>query len=470
MTMKNSKLLLALKTLDASEWRAFEDFVASPFFNKKEALVRLCNYLKKQAARGFPIKKMQRQLVFNHLYPNEPYNEKQLNYDMSLLLQLAERFLRLRHFEGKSSLPDYHLLSAYIERGLDKNYEYAFQRAAQQLESTNYKNDDYFLAKYLLAEVADAHFSLKNERRFDPALQTAADNLDLFYLSRKLRLLCNMLDRQKFITADYKLHLFEEINSYLQKQSFHDIPAIALYQELLFMLTAPNAHLHFQQFREMLQSQTSLLPAGEIQALYRFAINFCIQQIRFGAKQYATELMALYKEGIDNQALLEDGKISPWTFKNMVKLGLGLRQFDWVEALVRHYSSKLETDKRADAYHFNLADLHYHRKEYPLALHHLNQVEFSDIHYHLGAKVMLLKIYFETKETEAFISLISTFRVFLQRNKQVPKEVKTPYLNFVNLLHLLSKTNHKNKEALREKISSMDMLTDRSWLLQWLEP
>jgi hypothetical protein len=105
--------------------------------------------------------------------------------------------------------------------------------------------------------------------------------------------------------------------------------------------------------------------------------------------------------------LLERGQISPWTFKNMVKLGLGLQQYDWVENFVRNYSEKLEANKRTDAYHFNLADLFYHRKNYDEALIHLNQVEFSDIHYQLGAKVMLLKIYFETDATEAFLSLVS---------------------------------------------------------------
>ena len=69
--------------------------------------------------------------------------------------------------------------------------------------------------------------------------------------------------------------------------------------------------------------------------------------------------MDLYIEGIKNNILLENGQISPWTYKNVVKLGLGLKRFEWVESFVREYSQYLSAREREDAYHFNLADLFF---------------------------------------------------------------------------------------------------------------
>lgn len=466
--MENSKLLLLLKTFDASEWRAFKDFVESPYFNKNKELIRLFLYLKKQAGKGFPAAKVQREAVYAAVYPGEPYNEKQLNYTISLLLKLAERFIAVQCFEKSYIEPDYQALTEYSQRHLEKNYAYILQQADVKLEAFPYRNEAYYFQRYLLADVAHTHFSAKNERRYDPALQEAADYFDIYYLIKKLKYACNMLDRQKFISADYQLHLVSAIKSYLLERDFNAIPALMIYWQLLQMLTEKEAVIYFNNFRQLLKNHIQLFPPPEARELYGFAINFYIQQIRVGEKQYAQDLMTLYREGIDNQVLLENGRLSPWTFKNMVKLGLGLRQYDWVEQFVLAFSSKLDEDKRQDAYHYNLADLYYHKGNITQTLYHLNQVEFSDISYHVGAKSMLLKIYYENNETEAFLSLVSTFRVFLQRNKRVPKDVKMPYLNFVNLLYELFRHRKTHRSMLEEKIKSTPMLTERQWLLEQL--
>lgn len=467
--MKNSKLIALLSTFTGNEWRAFDDFIRSPYFNKNKDLVRLCRHCKKLAKRNFPEQKLEREKLFVAVFPGQDYDDKQLNYAVSALLKLAEQFIGLQRYEQEPVLPSYHQLLSYVERDVDKNYHYIFRQTEDRVEAQAHRNADYFFQRYLLAEVADAHFAKKNVRQYDPNLQAAADFLDVFYVAKKLRYLCMMLDQQKFIQSDYHLHLLPEIKSVLATGGVGDQPVIAVYHALLLILSSEEAEAHFQKFIELLRAHLSIFPQEEQRGLYQFAINFCIHQIRLGQKQYAQNLMQLYREGVANEVLLEAGQISPWTFKNMVKLGLGLQQYAWVEDFVRNYSEKLEADKRTDAYHYNLADLFYHKKNYDEALFHLNRVDFSDIHYQLGAKVMLLKIYYETDATEAFLSLVSSFKIFLLRNKRVPKRVKAPYEHFVNLVNEIFKADEAHFDQLRAKIETTKMLTDRTWLLQQLD-
>ncbi len=464
--MKNSKLIALLATFTGNEWRAFDDFVRSPYFNKSKDLIRLARYCKKLAKNDFPEEKLERQEVFAAVFSGRDYDDKQLNYAMSALLKLAEHFIGLERYQQEVVLPSYHQLFSCVERDVDKNYHYIFRQTHDQVEAQAHRNADYFWQRYLLAEVADAHFAKKNVRQYDPNLQAAADFLDAFYLAKKLRYLCMMLDQRKFIQSDYRLHLLSDIKSVLAAGDFSHQPAIEVYHALLLMLSSETAEAYFQEFTRLLRAHLSVFPREEQRGLYQFAINFCIHQIRLGEKKYAENLMQLYREGVANEVLLEGGQISPWTFKNMVKLGLGLQQYAWVEDFVRNYSEMLEADKRTDAYHFNLADLFYHKKNYDEALFHLNRVDFSDIHYQLGAKVMLLKIYYETDATEAFLSLVSSFKIFLLRNKRVPKRVKAPYENFVNLVNELFKTDEAHFDQLRAKIQTTKMLTDRTWLLK----
>ena len=58
--MLNSKLIQILQTFDSKQRRAFEDFVGSPYFNKQSELVHYYKYLKKLAAKGFPVHSVSR--------------------------------------------------------------------------------------------------------------------------------------------------------------------------------------------------------------------------------------------------------------------------------------------------------------------------------------------------------------------------------------------------------------------------
>jgi hypothetical protein len=466
--MIKSKLVSLLRTFDTKELRAFKDFVASPYFNKQESLINFYQYLKKWASKGFPEERLERKAVFQALYPAQGYDDKAMNHLMSQLLKLAEQFIAYRKMEQNNIALNYYTLSSYVERKLDKPYNHILNRSRTKLEASSTRDDNFYLQQFLLSDLVEQHFSTKKIRQFDESLQEAADHLDVFYLVKKLKYLCAMLDRQKLLHVDYQLKLVEEIETALAQNDYSDIPSIAIYHQLFLTLTAEQSEVHFFQLKGLLEKYDQQFSAQEMQDLYYFSINYCIQKIRVGQKQFAKELMELYQTGIEKEFLLDKGKISPWTYKNMVKLGLGLNRYDWVESFVKDYSLHLPEDKRADAYHFNLADLHYHKKEYDLAMDHLNQVEFNDIHYNLAGKVMLLKIYFENAEEEAFTSLCSSFKIYLIRNKLIPKNVKTPYLNFLRILQEVYKYGSTRKDKIKKKIEQTAMLNDRSWLLQQL--
>ncbi|MEN0006803.1 MAG: hypothetical protein AAF798_21795, partial [Bacteroidota bacterium] len=210
----------------------------------------------------------------------------------------------------------------------------------------------------------------------------------------------------------------------------------------------------------------ALFDTGEQRDIYYFAINYCIRRIRVGEKAFANDLMELYIQGLEEEILFDNGKLSPWAFKNMVKLGLSLKRFQWVEQFVPQYYQFLPDKEREIGFHYNMADLYFQKRDFDKAYDHLNQVEFTDIYYNLGAKVMLLKIYYEKDETEALLSLLKAFKMFLTRNKLVAKNVKEAYLNFVKLLSQIHKSFPTDYPTLLEKIQSTTQLTERGWLLK----
>lgn len=464
--MEHSKLSELLKTFESTEWRAFRDYVGSPYFNKQEVLIRFCDYLKQAAAKDYPASKLDRHNVYSAIYPEQTYDDKQFNYLLSGLLKLAEDFIALRQFEQDGIMPEYYLLKACLHRRQEKSYKHIFQKAQEKLENWPWRNAHYQFQAYLLAETAEQHFTIQNIRRFDHQLQDAADKFDAYFLSQKLYFHCAMLDRQKIVPEPYRLTMENELSDLIDHPQWDRMPAVNTYKKLLYALKDKEKGHNFSQFSQLLEENAQLFPAEEMRDLYFYAINYCIHQIRLGEKSFADNLMRLYEQGLTREYLLEDGRLSPWTFKNMVKLGLGLQRFDWVEKFVAEYSNRLPEERRSDAFHFNMADLYYHKGVLDKAMEHLYQVAYSDIHYSIGAKAMLLKIYYEKQETEAFWALQASFKVFLQRNKLISKEVKAPYVNFARLLYQMQKYGSRQKQELTDAIENTPMLADRSWLAQ----
>ncbi|MBK8553991.1 MAG: hypothetical protein IPL53_24265 [Ignavibacteria bacterium] len=90
--MINTILTDILKTFSKEDLKSFGDFVVSPYFNKKNTVIKLWDNIK-QHYPEFKNKNLSREIVWKNLYPGKDYNYgvmKNLIYDLN---QLLERFL-----------------------------------------------------------------------------------------------------------------------------------------------------------------------------------------------------------------------------------------------------------------------------------------------------------------------------------------------------------------------------------------
>lgn len=467
--MHHSKLILLLQSLDKSEIRAFSDFAGSSYFNKNEALVRFFDLLKPFGDQAFRHSDLTREAIWGRFCPDRSYDEKELNYLMSQLTKLLERFLGQRQFEQDGVQQEIYQLEAHLERGLDKGYRFLARQTSARLRDQADRTASALRQAFDLARLEEIAFSNQGIRKSNPSLQAASDRFDEYFLSKKLTYLCALLDYRKQFPGQYNIAMLPEIRSALQSGEYDHNPQIAIHGRLLEMQIDPGNTRLFFEFRQLLSEFKNRLVQKDATDLYLHGINYCIQQVRHGQAAFAETLLSLYEEALQEGFLLQDGHISPWTYKNVVKLGLGLNQFDRVEQFIVEYTDLLPENQKTDAFQFNMADLHYHRKDYDQALDHLKNVEFTDIHYKLDARVILCKVYFETGESEALLSLLSAFRIFLMRSGNISRQVKEPYLNFISILGKLQRGNQAHPEKLEVRIRKTAMLSNRNWLLRQIK-
>ncbi len=464
--MRNSKLILLLATFSKAEWRRFGEFLASPFFNKKPALLPFFDYLK-AIAPNFSEADLDKRVLFQQFFPNKPYDERALVHLNNYLLKQAEHFLAISRLEKESQTTNRLILEELLERKLDKNYRHYLQKT--QALSIEEKDEDnqFYLNQYQLSDISKRYFLGQNQRRYDSSIQLSLNHLDEFYFFNKLKIACEMLEWKNIIAADYQISFIEELVHFLKNKKESLDPVLSIYLIAYDLLTKEDSATDFLRLMDAIQLHQHNIPNSEKNYFYVFAINFCGQQIKKNIKvhYYANHSLDLYLAGVEQKILYVNGYLSPWIFKNITKLGFNLKKFDWTAQFIQRYHTHLEKEFQEDALHFNMADLHYRKKDYQQAQSHLMRVQYSDIFYNLGAKTMLIKIYFETDEEEALLSMLASFTIYLKRNKKIANNILQTYLNFTSLLYQILKAKANKMVEIQGKIKITELLTDRQWLL-----
>lgn len=292
---------------------------------------------------------------------------------------------------------------------------------------------------------------------------------------------CEMANRNSIMRASYDYSIVEEYLELLKnKPALKNIPCINVYYQTLLMIQNSAQTEHYQTLKKLLQTNLELFPQEELSNIYGYMLNFCVKRINSGESHYYEEIFELYQLLLEQDIIFEHDYLSEKNFMNIVTVGLRLKDFSWTEQFIHQYKERLRPEIRENAALYNLAVFYYEKKDYKRALQQLYNVEFTDSYYHIGAKIIQVKSYYELNELEAFLSLIEAFKKYLQRNKQLSDYYKNSNLAFLKLSKkvfqlknskvLISKASWKKKyNALNEQLVSPLPLANKEWLLEVME-
>ena len=470
--MRDSKLVHILKHFSKKELKRLDDFVSSPYYNKKEEVISLYRFIH-AFAPTFTHKKLTKQDAFNHVSPHKKYNEKAIGYWMSDLVKLTESFIATEAFGENVLKKHYHLLEKYNEWGIEKAINATMNTAQKVQFNYPYRDHQFYYNQYLIHGQGNTYFDKQRKHTYDQSLQKAIDYLDLFYLAQKLKYSCEMVNRQNIVVSDYELKLLNEILVYLKNNPHDEIPPVAIYSAILQCLLDNQNEGHFEHFKALLNRHLHAFSRHEARDIIVYAVNYCVGKINQGNNNYSKELLEIYQVALDDETIFDGKFMSPWSYTNIVGAGVRNQQYDWTANFIQSYKNRLEPQFRENAYSYNLAYLHFYKKEFDLAHEALNKVMLNDLQYSVHSRALLLRIYYELDEVEALLSLVDSFKIYLRRNKLVSDSKRQRYLNFIKFttrLMKIRKGNHKNLEKLKQDISNTKGIANATWLREkWKE-
>lgn len=441
--------------------RQLDKFVRSPVHNQHDEVVRLFQYLRKQLnSTG---KGLDKERVFAHLYPGLAFNMQQLHYISSYLLKVVEDFLAWHEWKNNPEEQDMSLLKALRNHKLDSVFDQLHQKAFDKLPKTTRQDTHILLHSYKLEWERFSKDRL-NSTKQSFRLQELSDALDIYFLAEKLRCACILLSNQIVSKSSYDMGLLPNIIQFIREKNCLDEPIVAIYYHAYRTLVDTKDIEAYKSLKAILKNNSNPLEINELNDVYIFAINFCIRQLNSGEHDFMREVFEVYQMGLYCNVFIQNGIMTPRSYSNIVMAGLKLNEFKWVGQFIEKYKASLPEKHRDGFYNYNLARFHYAQKDYAAAMPLLLQMEYDDVLLTSLGKVLLAKMYFEQQEFESLSSLLSSFKIYIQRKKMQSSHHES-HLNFI---HFLGKLTHKPlgvNEKLKNEISETKIVAEKEWLL-----
>ena len=470
--MKDSKLFQAIKSLSRRDLGRFAKFVESGYHNEHPGVRNFCSLIVEKWDEIDALIE-DKHFIYQSVFGNESaYDDLKLRHLFSDVLRLLEEFFAFSSFAENDLTFQYHILKTYRQRSLDKHYTGTLRRIQKLRDRIKKRSiQDYYYRFRLesdLNEFMADHYSRKGKNN----VAQASQELDVYFILNKLRYGCMLITYRNVYDKGYDLFLLDEIVNYVKENDFSSYPVVSLYYHVLMMLNNPEQPEFFYTLRNLMHDREAEISNDSLREGYNFAMNYCIGRINRGHQDFYNELFIIHDRMLQQELIFRNGEIAPQKFKNIVAVACHLKEFDWVKNFLSDYTERIPMEHRENAYTFNTAVLYYNLNDYSKSIRYLNMVQYDDPFYALDSKSLMLKMYFELDEVEAFLSLCESFRIYLKRNKLVSTRHIKNYNNLIKYSSRLIKVKAEQNERLTKienEILDTPEINNKKWLLEQVQ-
>lgn len=470
--MKITKTYKCIESLDVYEKNAFKKFLISPYFNKNEYLIALHDIYSNLTEEQIMNEK--KETIWASIFENLKYNDTKFRKLNSDLLKLFEHFITIEAFEKDKQTKLIVELKAINERNLDVLYN-SIRAKLDRFEKNNIdKSADHY---HFLYETEKTKFELKTDierknkktdfvKEFNIA--DISRNLDIFYLSEKLKYISTTISWSKLYKIEIEPFDITPIKRIVSDRK-EIIPPIALYYQIYLTLIEPEELRHFSILQKLIKKYLNVFPPKEQRYILDSAVSYGVGKVNKGSLELQKPTLDVYKEALEYEGFYDNGYLSPTSFRNIVFFALRTKEYDWAEYFVNTYGQHLREELRENAITFNLSRISFYQKDYNKVIQLLQQVEYDDVFYNLNSRMLLMASFYELEEIDSLEALMNSTSAFLRRESKISNSRKQIYKNPIRFLRKMISLNPNEKKGfllLKEEITTTSNVASKPWLLE----
>lgn len=471
--MQSNTLIVLLRSFSPKEINAFRDFLISPYFNKKNSVIKLFEILRKQYP-DFSGEEVSKNNIYSQLFPGKTYNDSNFRVLVHNLNELAKKFLAYINFEKDKTEFDYRQILELMNKKQYGNLDKLLSKLSVSLEKRDMNSEEFAFQKFRLEDEKLYYLSISHSGLFEKFLDKADFEKVFqyflnFYFIKSLRLYINLLNIQIIYKKEFNTEAFEKMLSMIDEKMIAGNPVIEIFYCIVKLFDKYDNKKYYFRTKEMINKFSETLHFDDISEIYINLTNYCNRKISEGKNEFQMEKFELYKEEIRLKLYELKGWMSPVYYKNLVILALNLKENDWVRDFILGYKHELPEETRENVFSYCMALYELEMKNFEEALVLLSRIKFDELYLKYDSKVLQLMIYYEMDAQESLISSMEAFRQFLSNNKLLPDNKKELYSNFYNTFNKFLNCKKKNDDAgieiLRINLNGPLPLSNKPWVV-----
>ena len=467
-----TKAFQIILLLSAHERKQLSRFLKSPYFNTSQILVKLGEVFANEA-EICQDERYDRYQVWKKVFKQQAFNDTLFRKHCSDLFKLIEEFLIVEQIVSDTDRKALLFYTSVVQKKLEPLYQSSLnvvkqvQKNRKYLSSFDYLDD--FKQEKQYSHMMD--FNVKPTLRMNA--EELSDNLDLFYWIEKLKLCYLVLSQNKTQKFEYDISLFDKLDEIVPDLPLEKHPGLAIYYYIYLTRKEEDNVEHYYKLKSLIQQYVDILPLSEALDIFDSASNYCIGRLNARDEPFWRENLDIFQVALEKGVYTYTGEMAELRYNNAVANALRLKEFNWVENFVKQYKDFLAPNIRENTYNFAMTRIFFHQKRYKEILDRFSSVEFGDINYSLIGKSILAVAYFEEDLYGILDTHLDSFKVFINRHKDIPVDRKLGFSNFIKYLKKLMKVRPRDKEA-KEKLrtevqENKSAIRNYEWLLEKIE-
>ncbi len=471
--MESTRIYRILSKQSRTNLNRFIKFIKSPYHNVNEKIEQLAVFLvdsiKNQTEIG------SKSEIWKQIHGDSEYKDLKFRKLCNDLLERFEKFLILENLESNKILKSNLLLESIKSNELDELAEKHVSKSSRDIGRQLEQSSEFYLQKYFYEKniqnlKSNYEIKLDLKKGLKRSYNELSESLDAFYAIEKLRLATDLQTWKKMYKSDEVVELGVPLKI-IKKYKFDNYPSVEIYRLMYKLYVEESGNNTYENLKEKAFNNIHLFPAQEQKEIFDVLVSYCIKIVNQGNIEFLSETLTLYDWGIENEIILNKGKLSPTTFRNYVVAGLRVNEFERVENFIKEKAELLDDSQKENALNFNLGRLSFYKTEFENAIQYLNKVNYDDVWYGLNSRSLLLATYYELEEFNALEYQLDSFSAYLRREKSIGEAKRKSFALTVNYIKsLLKHYNNKAKiRTLKEKITADKIVNSKKWLLEKIE-
>ena len=466
--MKNLQLFDSLKTLNKNEFREFEKFVNSPYFNNRSEVTRFFAAVKKHYP-DFRPESINEEKIFSKVYPGKKFSNVLMRKLVSLTSNLMFEFTAIKGFrDDKLGFGVKLLYTLY-----DMNLSAMFEKQAKKMKTvfkTTLINADYYDYKFKYTSKVNGYFSEIDAVSTIPKFQNELDDFVEYFIITSLIIYHRLIAYSSLYNVSYDMKFYDEVMGFVKTGGYKDNLLITMYYYMIMLFDSENEE-YFFKMKDFWKKNKSALVYIFQNNIYVGLLNFSINRIKAGDFKYRKLLFEITNEVLKEDIILKGtGRIQSAMFSAIIRNAASLKEFEWIDNFIKKYTQHLASELTNESLIYAYAVIEFEKGNFKRSLKNISSINIEKLILKINAKNLTIMNYYELKYFDELESFIDAYKHFLKREKSVTDYYHTN-INLlikyvIQLIKLSSNKDLNSATLLKKQLENIPYFILKEWILE----